>query len=101
MKLKPVLWDAPGAPYHGKPSYADHIFLKTNFEKFRALTPSEARKQQFICPDCGRRVAWVTSKRTGRPYLCDVKKVRRSKYSFTCYFDPSKPHFKSCSKTRN
>ena len=98
MDLKPVTWNAPDKPYHGKQAYADHIMWNDlqKWDEARKLPKSEQRKPMLICPDCGRYVVWVTSKRTGRPYLCDVVKRDHGWRGKSLYFNPSKPHFKNC-----
>lgn len=64
-----------------------------------AIAASIARDsvKSATCRDCGtRRVAWVMSKRTGKPYLADATIVSGGRVL------PQKhlPHFKSCNGSR-
>lgn len=51
-----------------------------------------------VCNKCGsEEVAWAKSKKTGRPYLCNVFCTSVSDNGFNRYnAAPWSPHFKTC-----
>lgn len=96
--LTPYLWRAPHKPYDGKPIYANHeLHEQLRWDELHALPKDEQRSRIWRC-ECGALVAWTTSKRTGKPYLCDVIREKTKRLGTFYTFYPGRPHFKTCEK---
>lgn len=82
--MEPCLWNAFGRPFDGKQAYA------------RNKQDWNEKAKVWFCDQCGFSVAWTKSKKTGKPYLCDVRAKVSKRHYREVYFDPSQPHFKTC-----